>query len=105
MEENYEQIASAITHDLADINRCYYFFLLRNLIALYIGQKPIMFRNSSGILVHERFTASPLGFHYYCDLNSMLTFLPNSWLSSDSINGAISGSVAPQQRIQYMSSD
>ncbi len=35
------------------------------------------------MLVHERFTVSLLAFHYSCDLDSMLSFLPNSWFSID----------------------
>lgn len=63
------------------------------------------FRNQAGTLTRERYAESPLGFHYSCDLDTMLTFLPNTWLSSDGVNGAISGLAEPQPGVQYMSSD
>lgn len=105
MEENHEQLQSAITYDLADIRRCYHSLLRREPIALFIGEQQMVFRNGAGTLTHERWAESPLGFHYSCDLQTMLTFLPNTWLASDGVNGAISALVTPRNGVQYMSSD
>lgn len=105
MEENHEQLQSATTYELSDIRRCYHSLLRREPIALFIGEQQMVFRNGAGTLTNERWVESPLGFHYSCDLQTMLMFLPNKWLSSDGINGAISGLVTPQHGVQFMSSD
>lgn len=104
-EEKLGQLPSAISHGPADILSFYYFLLSRDPIALIIGEQQMVFRNRAGSLTHERWAESPHGFHYSCDLHTMSTFFPNRWLTSDGVNGAISGLVTPQRGIQYMSSD
>lgn len=107
-EEKHDQVQLATnTHSLTDLPRLHHSILLGDPIAIFIGAQPF-----SG----ERWAESQHGFHYLYDLHTMLTFLPNTWLSSDGVNGAISGLVTPaaaaaavQQPggggIQYMSSD
>lgn len=110
MEEDHKELQSVITQKLADIQLCHSFLLRGDPIALLIGEQQTVFRNQAGTLTHERWAESPLGFHYLCDLDTMSTFLPNAWLSSDGVNGAISGLVGRPQSsggvgVQYMSSD
>lgn len=110
MEEDHKELQSAITQNMADIQQCHYSILGGDPIALLIGEQQMALRNQAGMLTHERWAESPFGFHYLCDLETMLGFLPNAWLSSDGVNGAISGLVGtPQQAaaraVQYMSSD
>lgn len=112
MEEDHKELQSVITQKLADIQLCHSSILRGDPIGLLIGEQQMVFRKQAGALGHERWAESPLGFHYLCDLDTMSTFLPNKWLSSDGINGAISGLVAgrPQSSagrgvVQYLSSD
>lgn len=52
IEENHEQLQSLITHELADIQRCYHSLLRREPIALFIGEQQMVFRNGAGTLTH-----------------------------------------------------
>lgn len=52
IEENYQQLQSLISHELADIQRCYHSLLLREPIALFIGEQQMVFRNGAGTLTH-----------------------------------------------------
>lgn len=114
MEEDHNELQLIITQKLADIQLCHSSILEGDPIGLLIGEQQMVTRNQAGALTHERWAESPLGFHYLWDLYTMTKFLPNTWLSSDGVNGAISGLLVggPQslssssgEVVQYMSSD
>lgn len=91
MGEDHLELQIVITQKLADIQLFHASILRGDPIALLIGEQQIVARYQAGALTHEGWAESPLGFHYLWDLYTMTTFLQKNWLSSDGVNGAISG--------------